>query len=176
MVRKRPSAARRLAYRATLTPFPLTMKANVPAAEALLLTASDRPTLDVLGIDHTVLVSRDDTDGSYELVEIAGDPGPGVPPHVHQHEDETFYVLEGRVTFTVHGEETEATAGTVVHLPHGVPHGFRLGGVAHCRMLLTIAPAGLGPMFEELAALADGGPPDPEEAAAVVERYGIRFV
>ncbi len=145
------------------------------AAHALRTAARDGIVLNVLGLPHSVLVSRADTGGGYELVEITGDPGLGVPPHMHEHEDETFYVLDGRVAFTVEGEERMAEPGTAVHLPRGVPHGFRIAGDAPARMLLVIAPGGLMPMFEALAALP-AGPPDPAQVAAITERHGITFV
>lgn len=143
--------------------------------QATIRRPADHAPLDVLGLPHTILVGRAETDGGYELVEIAGPPGLGVPPHVHQHEDETFYVVEGEVTFTTDGDEVVATAGTAVHLPRGVAHSFRISGDAPARMVLTIAPATLGGMFEALAALPPG-PPDLARVAAICDRYGIAFV
>ena len=41
----------------------------------------------------------------------------------HQHENEQFSTLEqGRVRFTVAGEEMELAAGQSMHLPPNVPH------------------------------------------------------
>jgi quercetin dioxygenase-like cupin family protein len=144
------------------------------SASPRALTAADRPTHNVLGLPHTVLVSADDTGGGYELVEITGEPGLGVPPHVHQNEDETFYVVEGEVAFMLDGEERVCGPGTAVHLPRAAPHGFRIAGDGPARMLLTIAPGGLEPMFAGLAALP-AGPPDPEAVGAICGRHGISF-
>ena len=145
-----------------------------PPSPAHALTAADRPALNVLGLPHTVLVSSAETGGGYELVEITGEPGLGVPPHVHTNEDETFYVVEGEAVFTLDGEETAVGPGTAVHLPRGIPHGFRLAGAGPVRLLLTVAPAGLEPMFAALAALPDG-PPDLERVAAVCGRHAVSF-
>ena len=143
--------------------------------ETRAATPDERQSLNVLGIPHTILVSSAETGGGYELVGISGEAGLGVPPHVHQNEDETFYVIEGRVVFTVEGKEVVGERGKTVHLRRGVSHGFRLDGDARSRMLLVIAPGGLAPMLEELAALP-AGPPDPLQIAAVTERYDITFV
>jgi quercetin dioxygenase-like cupin family protein len=50
-------------------------------------------------------------------------PGGGPGPHRHPY-DETFVVLEGRVVFTVDGEDVEAHAGQAVVVPAGATHSF----------------------------------------------------
>ena len=40
-----------------------------------------------------------DTDNAFSQIEIDDPHGTGPPLHVHHNEDETFYVLEGEVTF-----------------------------------------------------------------------------
>jgi mannose-6-phosphate isomerase-like protein (cupin superfamily) len=49
-------------------------------------------------------------------------PGPG--PHVHEGDDDVFYVLEGTVTFLLDGEEIEAPKGSFVLVPAGVRHDY----------------------------------------------------
>ncbi|HEU4449552.1 MAG TPA: cupin domain-containing protein [Gaiellaceae bacterium] len=46
------------------------------------------------------------------------------PPHVHHRHVESFYVLEGEMTFTAGGRELRAGAGSWVQVPAGVPHTF----------------------------------------------------
>jgi quercetin dioxygenase-like cupin family protein len=50
--------------------------------------------------------------------------GPSPPAHVHRRHVESFYVLEGALTFTAGGRELRAEAGTWVQVPAGVPHTF----------------------------------------------------
>ena len=50
----------------------------------------------------------------------------GLPPHVHERLYEIFYVLEGEITFQIGTELFTAGAGTVVWIPPGTPHGFRV--------------------------------------------------
>jgi uncharacterized cupin superfamily protein len=68
--------------------------------------------------------------------------------HVHADEDDSFYVLEGEVTFIGEGDELVAGPGTFVLAPPGVPHTFanRSDGVA--RMLNVHAPAGFDVRLE----------------------------
>jgi quercetin dioxygenase-like cupin family protein len=63
-----------------------------------------------------------------------------VPPHIHPTQDEYLYLLEGRLDFWLDGEETSATAGDLVRLPMGVPHGIfnKSGATAKC--LFWVSP------------------------------------
>jgi quercetin dioxygenase-like cupin family protein len=62
------------------------------------------------------------------ISEVLGDPGgPSPPPHVHRSHVESFYVLEGEMTFAAAGRELRADAGSWVQVPPGVPHTFTLG-------------------------------------------------
>jgi mannose-6-phosphate isomerase-like protein (cupin superfamily) len=66
--------------------------------------------------------------------------GPGM--HTHTAEDDSFYILEGELTFTVDGAEIAAGAGTFVLVPPGVPHSFANRGDALVRLVNVHAPAG----------------------------------
>lgn len=139
------------------------------------LNIQDAQVLHVLGMAHSIVVSADDSESSYEYLFLQGSPGLGVPPHVHQREDETFHVLEGSVRFVLEGKEFEAKAGDVVHLPRGTHHGFTIAGDSDAKMSLVIVPGNLSGMFQELASLP-AGPPDPEKIAEITGKYAIRFV
>ena len=57
-------------------------------------------------------------------------PGTGPPLHTHPYE-ETFFVIEGDVLFTVDGEEIEAGDGDIVVVPANTPHKFISRGEKH---------------------------------------------
>jgi quercetin dioxygenase-like cupin family protein len=80
------------------------------------LFAADRPGLTVK------LLADVDAIGISETVSDAGSPSP--PAHLHRRHVESFYVLEGELTFTVAGRRLRATAGSWVQVPPGVPHTF----------------------------------------------------
>ncbi len=44
------------------------------------------------------------------------------PWHIHHHDDECFYVLEGRITFGLGDDIVTASAGDAVLVPHGIAH------------------------------------------------------
>ena len=54
-------------------------------------------------------------------------PGEEPPFHVHQNEDEWFYLLDGKVTFHVGGENYPSAAGAFVSFPRRIPHTFTAG-------------------------------------------------
>jgi mannose-6-phosphate isomerase-like protein (cupin superfamily) len=62
--------------------------------------------------------------------------------HVHPEEDDSFYILEGEMTFVIEGEDVPAPSGTFVLIPPGIEHAFRNDGDVPVRMLNIHAPAG----------------------------------
>ena len=74
------------------------------------------------------------------IVEMA--PGRELEQHVHEDEDDSFYILEGELTFLLGEETVAAPPGTFVLVPPGAQHGFRNDGAVPVRMLNVHAPAG----------------------------------
>ncbi len=70
-------------------------------------------------------------------------PGRELEAHVHEAEDDSFYILEGEMTFVFGADEEEVAAapGTFVLVPPGVRHGFRNDGEDPVRMFNIHAPA-----------------------------------
>jgi mannose-6-phosphate isomerase-like protein (cupin superfamily) len=66
----------------------------------------------------------------------------GPSAHVHDDEDDAFYVLEGELVFLVDDEEIRAPAGTFVLVPPGVLHTFMNRTSTPVRLLNIHAPAG----------------------------------
>ena len=77
---------------------------------------------------------------TFGIIDIA--PGREVEAHVHDGEDDAFYILEGELTFFFGDEEATAGPGTFVLAPADVEHGFRNAGDHPVRMLNIHAPAG----------------------------------
>jgi mannose-6-phosphate isomerase-like protein (cupin superfamily) len=77
---------------------------------------------------------------TFGIIEIVA--GRVLEAHVHQDEDDAFYIIEGEMTFTFGNEEVAAPPGTFVLVPPGVEHGFRNDGADPVRMFNIHAPAG----------------------------------
>jgi len=69
----------------------------------------------------------------------AGDPPRLIAPlHVHHHDDEAWYVLEGALCVRVGDEVIEAQAGSAVLAPHGKAHTYWNPGPGRTRYLLVM--------------------------------------
>jgi mannose-6-phosphate isomerase-like protein (cupin superfamily) len=66
----------------------------------------------------------------------------GPPAHVHQAEDDAFYMLDGELVFAADGEEVVAGPGTFVLVPPGVEHTFENRTDEVARFVNVHAPAG----------------------------------
>jgi mannose-6-phosphate isomerase-like protein (cupin superfamily) len=66
--------------------------------------------------------------------------GPG--EHVHPDEDDSFYVLDGELVFTVEDEEIVVGPGTFLLVPPGLRHDFSNRTDRPARFLNIHAPAG----------------------------------
>ncbi len=74
------------------------------------------------------------------IIEIVA--GRVLESHVHDGEDDAFYILEGELTFAFADGEVRAGPGAFVLVPPGVEHGFRNEGERSVRMLNIHAPGG----------------------------------
>ena len=66
----------------------------------------------------------------------------GPETHAHDAEDDSFYMLEGELVFTVDGEDVTAAPGTFVLVPPGVEHTFANHTDEEARFVNVHAPAG----------------------------------
>src|SRR5262249_2820932 len=90
-----------------------------------------------------------ETDGAFFLAEVLVPPGGGPPPHIHDREDETFYLLQGALTIWVGYQTLYAAEGDCARHPRGSVASFRSEGTETARMLVTATPAGIEKFFEE---------------------------
>lgn len=136
---------------------------------------SEGNVLNVLGDNQNIKLTGKDTNGQYTLIEQNNKPGVGIPPHVHENEDEVFQVLEGQVEMSVGGNMTTLNAGDLIFCPKGVPHSWKVVGEENARAMLSIFPSGLEDMFKELSELP-AGPPDMQKVSEICGRYKLKFV
>jgi quercetin dioxygenase-like cupin family protein len=127
----------------------------------------------VVGIDVTVLVSREAT-GGHEITLQSGGIGAGPPPHSHPW-DESFFVVKGAVDFTVEGKTTRATPGAFFHLPAGTVHAFQICEDGSQMMEVTGAGSRSSSMFRAIGEEMAPGKPKPEDVGKLVgilNRFG----
>jgi quercetin dioxygenase-like cupin family protein len=133
----------------------------------------------------SALAEGEDTGGRLTVHEILFPPDSGPPLHVHEREDEAFYVIEGGLSVRMGDEEFEASAGSFTFQPRGIPHAFRSSSDG-ARVLLLVVPSGfenffhaLGRPAEAMALPPPAGSPSPEQMAqmeAALADHGVTFV
>jgi len=111
--------------------------------------------------------SAADTNDSFEIIEYQGPAVP--PPHVHREHDEIFYILEGRFSFVIGNATQEAGKGSLVWVPRGTRHGFRIQPGS--KTLLVTIPAGLEGFFDELGKGLTEGKTSEEIRATLAGKY-----
>lgn len=128
-----------------------------------------------------ILADRDSTDGQFALVEQRARKGFSPPVHVHAHEDQMFYVIDGDVTVRIGDAESTIGAGQTAWLPRGVAHTFRVDS-DEVRLLEISTPAGFEQFHVDLsvpateARVPDPGPLDVAAMAAGSARYGCDII
>jgi quercetin dioxygenase-like cupin family protein len=114
-----------------------------------------------------VRLRSEQTDGALSVMENSVSEGFGGPPLHHHDFDETFYVLEGELTFQLRDELFTAGAGELAFAPRGVPHTFANLSGAPARILIVCTPAGFERYFARTAA-RDAGVEPPDWALAPI--------
>jgi mannose-6-phosphate isomerase-like protein (cupin superfamily) len=126
------------------------------------------------GADFVIRASAETTGGAFSITEEI-DPL-DTPLHVHEREDELFYVLEGEHVFQVGDDEFEVGPGGLAFAPRGIPHAQRRVVPRQGRTLTLVSPAGFEGFFRELSEAEADGSIGPDVYARVSEEYGITWL
>jgi mannose-6-phosphate isomerase-like protein (cupin superfamily) len=106
-----------------------------------------------------------------ENLKIPAGAGPGL--HIHEKENELYYVLDGEFEFVCGDDRVCGGPGTFVFAPRGLPHRFKNIGSAPGRMLVSFTPGGIEGFFTELSAQTAL---NPQILGEIAGRYGITLV
>jgi mannose-6-phosphate isomerase-like protein (cupin superfamily) len=87
-----------------------------------------------------MLAAGEETEGKYAMFEAIVPPGGWPPLHIHSREEESFWVLEGRITFQLGEDRFVAEVGTFLNLPVGSLHSFKNESGERARLLISVAP------------------------------------
>lgn len=132
--------------------------------------------LNVMGHSITVKLSKQETRGNQYVFEVVTPPGAGIPPHVHDHEDELIYVVEGEFGIMLGNKNFQARAGDEIYFPRHIPHAFQNTGSKAGKTIWTVVPGGnFEEFFEKLAALPPGEP-DLKKVIEIFATYGMKIL
>jgi quercetin dioxygenase-like cupin family protein len=124
------------------------------------------PHIGLVGDTYTIILSGDDTNGRYCLIDMHIPPGGGPPSHRHDFE-ESFTLLEGEIEVTFRGERSVIRAGETLSIPANAPHSFINALERPARLLCICAPAGQEEFFAQVGvkvATRTTPPPEPDKA------------
>jgi quercetin dioxygenase-like cupin family protein len=136
-----------------------------------------------LGALTQVRVSGAQTGGAFALADHLTRRGNASPVHVHDQDDETFFVLDGELRVFAGEEGHLAGPGTVAVLPRRLRHAYVVTS-ATARFLTLHTPAG----FEQFVARVgeptqalmlppeSAGPPDFAALSQAAARHGITIL
>jgi mannose-6-phosphate isomerase-like protein (cupin superfamily) len=143
--------------------------------EAFVLGPGEGRSIDLGNFAMSVKATGDATAGAFSLLEATEPAGFGPPMHVHHNAAEAFYVLAGEYLIYLEDRELACPAGSLIYIPAGLRHGFRVGTVPS-RKLVLYSPAAMIGYFDELAAAIAAGDADPTRLDAIALRFGMEVV
>jgi quercetin dioxygenase-like cupin family protein len=102
-----------------------------------------------------IKASGEHTLGQLGVMESTYPPGLSVHEHVHDGEDEMFYVLAGEISGFCGDDRWVATAGSFVFVPRDRPHGFTVTSSEPAKALVITGPSQLD---QQVAARGEAPP------------------
>lgn len=122
-----------------------------------------------------IKISGTDTDNDIAVFEQSGlTPNGGPPLHIHDHQDEWFYVVEGEYLFQVGIEKYRVIKGDTIFLPRKVQHAF-IQLTETGKMIVSYLPAGKMELFFQ-ATDKWTSPPTEKEIAQVFKDHDMKVV
>src|SRR3954451_6540907 len=148
-----------------------------PIVEATWSVAGEGERLWFVGTLATIRVPGEAVDGRYALIEFLFPRGASPPRHTHP-QDESYVVLDGRLTIAAGAQRFELAPGGAAAVPMGVVHTFRVDSET-ARVLVLSPPAGLERFIRDGSVPAEAPtlpPPDAprpsaEELARIFEAH-----
>lgn len=155
----------------------------ISSTAGFLLSPGDGEKIWITGDTLWFKATSAETGGTYTVIEVISLPGNGPPPHLHENEDESIYVIDGEFEILLGAKTMRAEPGTFVFVPKRTVHRFRCIGGGPGRLLLHFTPGGIEGFFREagVPATSDGLAPSVDSAEIsrtemAGKRYGLRVV
>lgn len=123
---------------------------------------------------NDIKVSQKDTNGDLTIFEYTGNEKGGPPLHMHLHQDEIFFIIEGEYLFQVGDDKHSLKPGDTIFLPRTIPHAFaQLTDKG--KMFFLFQPSGkMEDFFRAIGKLT--APPSPQEGANIFAEHQMKIV
>jgi quercetin dioxygenase-like cupin family protein len=130
-----------------------------------------------LGLPTFIKATDEQSGGAFGLIEQVVPVGFESPYHVHHAEEESFFVLEGELTFISGERQMIGTAGSYTFLPRDIPHGFKVTGDKPARFFILATPAGFEQFIIDMSnPEPPAGPPDMDKLMSLAAKYNIEIL
>jgi quercetin dioxygenase-like cupin family protein len=127
-------------------------------------------------------IRSEDSHGQLSIVDHRVPAGFAPPPHIHTRSDEALLVVDGQFDGFCGAQAWRAGPGSLVYLPHGIPHGFTVSDAGSGRIIVVVSPGG----FDQFVAAAGEPardlrlpqpvPPDPARLTQLAAAHGIQIL
>jgi len=149
---------------------------------AYFLRAGEGPRHTLFGQTAFQLMTGAESGGQLGMTVTEGPRGPATPAHVHQSTYEAIYCLDGRLRFTVDGEQHLLTRGDFLSIPAGCEHSYAMEGHL-TRFASMYGPAGVERFYELAGDVAEqqifpeqAAQADPDRLARAAAELDISFI
>ncbi|WP_406843297.1 cupin domain-containing protein [Flavobacterium soyae] len=123
-----------------------------------IISKNEGERLAVAGGNYRIIISGEQTNGNYAVIEMTVPPGGGPPPHAHPEIQEMFHVLEGELEFKTETGKQIVTQDGFINIPFGgAVHCFKNISENNACLLCTVVPAGLENLFQEIGIPVEAG-------------------
>jgi quercetin dioxygenase-like cupin family protein len=145
-----------------------------------LLGAGEGTPYWTMGMLMTIKAAAGQTGGRLGVMEALMPAGNAPPFHIHRHEAEIDFILDGLLTVQCDDTVRECGPGSFIYLPQGVPHRWKAGPEG-ARILSVATPGGLEQLYVEVGEPAQAlrlpdRPPNVAGWLALAAHYGIEVV
>jgi quercetin dioxygenase-like cupin family protein len=149
--------------------------------QAFAIPGDEGPAVWFLGSLASVKSTVEESGAQWGAIVVSAAPGYSPAPHIHHREDESFYLLEGQLSFTAGSQTFDVVPGTFVFAPMGVDHHFIVTSDAQAKWLLIHGPTGDFHRFiNEVGGPASephwpprSAPPDPGKVREIALKHHI---
>lgn len=113
------------------------------------------------------------SDGRMELAVLPVGYGFGPPLHIHDVQEDSFYIVDGVITAQLGDDLVELGPGDFATAPPGVPHTFTNTDRDHLATVVNLMTPGIG--FDQYITAVMAGA-DPDEMERLNKEYGVTMV
>lgn len=126
-----------------------------PQDRLAIIREEDREDLWFLNDFVQPVLTSQMTGGRFQMSISRSSPS-GMPPlHVHENEDEIFFILEGKMTFWAGTATATLGPGDCILMPKGVPHTFQADPELGAKRLVLTSPGEFDSFQKAVAEPAD---------------------